>query len=608
MRRLFLFLFLLSVLTPAFSVSCKTNLDCYEGEEVGSFSCDPDDFSRATWQCNTFFKLCYCGPKDDSIIVPPTYMGCDNGCCKEFYGYESNSCSFGDNSSCSSYEDESRKECILGNLYWIDSCGDQGIQSQDCGTDGCDPWQTMCKDAVTIDEGRKCYDKGCENDACTEQWSIDWSDSFVDQSCGDGEVCIEGSCGPMSCSETDLDASQTQANAAPGATLYYDSGMLSRQVDFSIRLWSEDCGWDITCYNENNVPIWHNERHDGKKYDNDSSVNYFNFSCSGHRLYLWVSEGGSASSDVLGYRVRYRLSDCEEAEICNGVDDDRDGLSDYDDPDLHIPCGSVIGECEAGIQHCELIAGEWQYGDCIGAIEPAPEVCDNLDNSCNGTVDEFYEDCETGLVGICAMGRKFCSVGSFGKCIPINPPVEEICNGEDDDCDDFLDEEFQCEYGTDGCTDECKIEVNNPNSITEFTGELVATREISAKVTCAHYGIIEFSMMDIDGNPLQILEADRVKVCPGPEKEFTIRTAFDLYTNTFYGLHVTLAEDEYCINDCSKTIYLRQAGTGFSTNNPEVIGRIDSEGEGLNIPDNNIFVVVLLVLAVSIILTRKEKV
>lgn len=87
-------------------------------------------------------------------------------------------------------------------------------------------------------------------------------------------------------------------------------------------------------------------------------------------------------------------------ETCNAVDDDCDGRVDeslltmfYEDADLD-GLGTderVCEACEAG--DC-LGAGPWviEHGDCNDACpscsEGAPEVCDTLDNDCDGDVDE----------------------------------------------------------------------------------------------------------------------------------------------------------------------------------------------------------------------------
>ncbi len=56
-------------------------------------------------------------------------------------------------------------------------------------------------------------------------------------------------------------------------------------------------------------------------------------------------------------------------------------------------CGtSDVGACQFGIQTC--IDNNW--GECVGAIEPVSEICDdNIDNDCDGSIDTDDEDCQT---------------------------------------------------------------------------------------------------------------------------------------------------------------------------------------------------------------------
>jgi len=46
-----------------------------------------------------------------------------------------------------------------------------------------------------------------------------------------------------------------------------------------------------------------------------------------------------------------------------------------------------IGICKPGMRHCL----DGNLSDCQGAVFPSAEICDNLDNNCNGEVDELFD-------------------------------------------------------------------------------------------------------------------------------------------------------------------------------------------------------------------------
>ena len=71
------------------------------------------------------------------------------------------------------------------------------------------------------------------------------------------------------------------------------------------------------------------------------------------------------------------------AEVCNGVDDDCNGLVDETDPAAGTTCGESMGTCMPGAIRC--VGGVLT---CIGGTGPRTEVCNGLDDNCDGMTDE----------------------------------------------------------------------------------------------------------------------------------------------------------------------------------------------------------------------------
>lgn len=130
-------------------------------------------------------------------------------------------------------------------------------------------------------------------------------------------------------------------------------------------------------------------------------------------------------------------SECDGAtvpsvETCDGVDNDCDGTTDS----LERPCQTV---CGVGTERCA--AGDWAGCD---APSPSDETCNGQDDDCDGRVDEqLIQACSSD----CGSGSQVCDNGAWGDCSARQPVAEQCNNNLDDDCNGSIDESCDCEAG-----------------------------------------------------------------------------------------------------------------------------------------------------------------
>ena len=139
-----------------------------------------------------------------------------------------------------------------------------------------------------------------------------------------------------------------------------------------------------------------------------------------------------------------------------------------------------IGTC-FGTQSCDQEVG---WSECT-AMEASEEVCDGLDNDCDGLVDDGIEAdqaCEnSNEFGLCE-GTQSC-VGGLGWVCDAALPASESCNLIDDDCDGVTDEGFAAEDGTytlvehcGGCGNSCVDKFPNGEGVCDVSGEAPACK------------------------------------------------------------------------------------------------------------------------------------
>ncbi|RLB55538.1 MAG: hypothetical protein DRJ42_06035 [Deltaproteobacteria bacterium] len=242
---------------------------------------------------------------------------------------------------------------------------------------------------------------------------------------------------------------------------------------------SADTSTIVSCIPPDGFSLLATDCDDGRSGVNpaaDEQCNGRDDDCNGAADFF-ISQGDSEDDDGDGFPdARCATgSDCDDEdvnthpgaiEICDGRDNDCDGLSDdgtestmwFPDTDgdgYGDSAGPVVMVCEPPRGHT------LRNGDCDDSnpgINPgAQDGCDGRDEDCDSDIDEdsvrlaYYPDGDMDTYGDDSMATLSCTpvaglLSTPGDCLDsdgaINPEGTETCNGLDDDCDGTVDEGF----------------------------------------------------------------------------------------------------------------------------------------------------------------------
>ncbi len=325
-------------------------------------------------------------------------------------------------------------------------CGGNAISSATDASDCDDTAATIHPGAVETCNG---LDDDC--DALTDEDNTQDCTFYYADADGDGfgnaanAACL---CAPAGGYQVAVvgDCDDKHANIHPGATEVCD-GVDNNCKDGTDEIGSGGC----TSY-------YRDEDADG--YGQTTDIQCL---CAGTGAYLAVV-GGDCNDAAAAVHPK-------GLEACNGVDDDCDGLTDpvgSEDCKLWFVDADNDGYGTYFLPSKCLCAGLDGYanagGDCAdadAAIHPkATEVCNGLDDNCDGTIDPkdasgcvpYYYDGDADGYGLTAISECACSSdGPFaakvsGDCndgsAGVNPGASETCNTVDDNCNAQTDEQL----------------------------------------------------------------------------------------------------------------------------------------------------------------------
>ncbi len=383
----------------------------------------------------------------------------------------------------------------LNELWYADADGD-GFGNPDNSLESCDPGPGWVVDATDCDDSDSTVfpgaDEACNglDDDCDGEVDEDLGATWYADADGDGFGDPDTEtfdCDPgAGWVEDSADCDDANSSIHPDATEVCDE--LDNDCDGLV----DDADDSVT-----GTSTWYGDA-DGDGFGDDASTVEACVQPAGTAAY-----GGDCDDSDAAYNPGASEDDCTDPADynCDGssgyADDDSDGFAaceDCDDsdaainPDAEELCDRVDNDCDGSIDEADAADAATWYADTDGdgfgdpgvttaacdqpsgyvgaayatdcddsdaSISPVdPELCDGVDNDCDGSTDEgvtstFYADGDGDGWGDAASTTEACAAGSGfvaddNDCddsdAAINPAASELCDGADNDCDGTIDE------------------------------------------------------------------------------------------------------------------------------------------------------------------------
>jgi hypothetical protein len=351
------------------------------------------------------------------------------------------------------------------------------------------------------DDSNAAVHPGAEESDCTDpvDYNCDGSVGYADEDgdgapacedCDDADAALSVST-PETCDGLDNDCDGTVDNDASDATTWYGDadGDGYGGTQFTVVGCDNPGGYVTNSDDCNDVDATSHpgaaEVCDNADNDCDGDVD------EGVRVTWYADADGdgfgdsSTTQDACNQPPGYSSNgdDCDDTnvqvspaatEVCDSVDNDCDGIVDDgavdastwyadSDGDGHGDAGTSAVACTAPSGH---VATDDDCDDANGAVHPsASEICDTIDNDCDGDTDEddatdattWYGDLDGDGYGGTWSTTTSCSqptgyVANADDCDDLEslsfPGTVEICDGKDNDCDGTIDEEEDLQSGS----------------------------------------------------------------------------------------------------------------------------------------------------------------